>query len=231
MLFRSLSNARGEYCAILDADDAAAPERFEKQVQLLKGFEKAVLVGSSVLLIDGEGRQTGERHIDLEIQPHITFISHDQIAERNPLVHSSIMFRRNEAIRLGGYDEKFEYAHDFDLIQRLATVGELVCVQTPLTKYRVHMANVTYQRGTNYIRLENEMELFRLASERLDLTESGRKLNHRRQALCQLEMAVFQAKKLRLNKAMLYFLGTVRKDPTFSWVRYLWHNKPLRGVL
>jgi hypothetical protein len=42
----------------------------------------------------------------------------------NPLTHTSVMFRRDVVLRVGGYDADLPYAQDYDLWLRLDEAGE-----------------------------------------------------------------------------------------------------------
>ena len=55
----ALREAKGEYAAVLDADDLAAPERFALQVALLDARPNVVVVSSHVRLIDKAGNVVG----------------------------------------------------------------------------------------------------------------------------------------------------------------------------
>ncbi|MDE2223595.1 MAG: glycosyltransferase family 2 protein, partial [Candidatus Omnitrophica bacterium] len=55
-LIQALGQSRGEYVAILDADDVAHPLRFARQVEFLDNDPETVLVGSWVQHIDEKGR-------------------------------------------------------------------------------------------------------------------------------------------------------------------------------
>src|SRR3990167_529764 len=53
------------------------------------------------------------------------------LGARNPFVHSSVMFRAAIVRELGGYDESFRVAQDYDLWLRMARVTRLACLPDP----------------------------------------------------------------------------------------------------
>lgn len=97
-----LTKAKGEYIAILDADDIAEPERIEKQVSFLQSNEKVDLLGTGMTIIDGDGKEVSYRYYPAKGLP-----LHFWMCFRNPLGHPTVMFRRKIV------DDGFLYRKDF----------------------------------------------------------------------------------------------------------------------
>jgi glycosyltransferase involved in cell wall biosynthesis len=57
--------------------------------------------------------------------------------------HGSLFLRRDFLERLGGYDERYRYAGDYDLILRALQSGTLKYWPSPLSRFRVHDASIT----------------------------------------------------------------------------------------
>ena len=57
------------------------------------------------------------------------------------------IFKRERAISVGGMDEKLWYTADWDLWLKLANVGEILYVSTPLSCFRVHNLSQTIHRS------------------------------------------------------------------------------------
>ncbi len=141
-----LKKSKGEYVARFDGDDISFPDRFETQVNFLNKNKEYVLVGSQADLIDGKGnliRKTSLPESDLKIRNKIIF--------RNPIIHPSVMFRKNVVFYLKGYREIFNGAEDYDLWFRLLKFGKFKNFSTPLIKRRWHSEVVTQK---NHIRIE-----------------------------------------------------------------------------
>ncbi len=141
-LNRGLDEAYGLLFARLDADDRAAPHRFERQIRVLADNPSVGLLGSWAQKIDASGRTRG--YLKPETQP-------EKIAEvltrANPFIHSTIMFRTEIGRRLGGYRAAFEATEDYDLWLRMSEVTRLANVAEPLVQYRRHGANVTARKA------------------------------------------------------------------------------------
>lgn len=139
-----LAAARSPYCALLDADDIARPERLELQLDYLESHPECVLVGSRVLLIDAEGAPLCEMFDEFEHG-----VIYDTLLSGRPhhLCNPAIMMRRAAVEQAGGYREGFAPAEDLDLFLRLAEHGQLVNLPQVLTSYRQHLASEGYARA------------------------------------------------------------------------------------
>jgi glycosyltransferase involved in cell wall biosynthesis len=216
----AVSRAKGEFCAVLDADDIAMNDRLQFQVNYLRRNPEVVLLGSHVVELLDTGRE-------IERNSPSGLISHDQLAERNVFVHSSVMFRREVYVSIGGYDERFRYAQDYDLFQRFAMVGECHILNIPLTKLRIHSNSETRKSSSQHIRIADELALSELAPKRLNLSSRGLQLNKRRQALCTLERAWHEFRRAKFFLALWLFRDVIRRDPEMSWIFYLVRGRPI----
>lgn len=135
-LNRGLREARGEYVARLDQDDACLPRRLERQVAVLDAEPDVAIVGTWVDLYDAEGRLVRRMRGSIEDQADfLSLILTNQL----PLAHPSVMFRLAPVLEAGGYDVSLRYAEDQDLWRRLALAGhEARVVRETLLRFRLH---------------------------------------------------------------------------------------------
>jgi glycosyltransferase involved in cell wall biosynthesis len=126
----AIDNAKGEYVAILDADDESVPDRLEKQSNILKQRPDVTVVASQVLEFgDWGGPLSGTWKTD-----DATVLAR-QKAGKMPVPHPSVMMRRAAILEVGGYDTACRRAQDYALFLRLAN-KKIVCIAEPLVKYR-----------------------------------------------------------------------------------------------
>lgn len=134
-----IAHARGEYLALLDADDLAEPERLAAQVAALDADPGLMMVGSHVAVIDETGRKTGmvwKRQTD----PSLAAM---QLLFRNTF-SAVVMFRRG-AIPEGGY-RSLPMAEDYDFNVRVAARGKVANLDRVLTRVRVRKGGLTQTR-------------------------------------------------------------------------------------
>jgi GT2 family glycosyltransferase len=125
--------AKGKYVVRLDSDDLAISGRTAQLSTMLDRDPSLVAVGTQALLIDADDRELGVIAVPQ---------SRDEVRlalpRKNALIHSSVMYRKEAVLSIGGYDEKCLRMQDYDLFLRLANVGHLENSGDVLIKYRVH---------------------------------------------------------------------------------------------
>lgn len=112
-LNRCIEISTGEYIARHDLDDYSVKERFERQITYLENHKSVGILGTGILLFDENG-VWGE-----ELMPRI--VKNEDFLFNNPYKHGSIMFRRSELVRAGGYRVARETLRneDYDLFMKM----------------------------------------------------------------------------------------------------------------
>jgi len=114
-----LARSRGEYIARLDDDDYwIDPKKLEKQVSYLDTHPHCVIVGTGVVVVDGEG---SERYRYLK--PETDTAIRESALFSNPFTHSAVLYRKSVALLAGGYER--EYAEDWILWLAMGKKGTL----------------------------------------------------------------------------------------------------------
>ena len=111
---------RGEYVARMDADDISHRCRLEKQVQFLDGHPDCLVVGTWCHRIDAAGEVSGDWKPCTDSEE-----VRNRLMTTNALAHGSAMVRRAALLQVGGYDETYQYAQDYDLWLRMSERGDV----------------------------------------------------------------------------------------------------------
>jgi glycosyltransferase involved in cell wall biosynthesis len=127
----ALEMSQGEYIAVLDSDDIAFSNRLQVQVDYLNRHTDVNLVGCAFEIINENGALLSTYH-----PPTAPLAVRWELLFRDVIGHSTVMFRRDVALELGGYDSHFLVAEDFDLWVRFAAYGKITQIDGPLIQWR-----------------------------------------------------------------------------------------------
>ena len=131
-LNQGLATSKSQLIARMDADDISMPDRLAEQLVFLNKNPDVVCVGTDPIIID----EDNDELIHLRIPSNNDKIQQPLLSGHCPLEHPSVMFRKEIALKLGGYRKEFEAAEDYDLWLRMGEVGKLANINKPLIKYR-----------------------------------------------------------------------------------------------
>ena len=165
----ALSDSMAPYVAVLDADDLADCSRLSKEVRFLENNPHVGLVASWSLFIDDAG---------IPYAKHTPPLNHRALircmATSNPFVHSSVMFRRSILDQVGNYDERFDYAQDFNLAFRIASQSEIAVIAEYLCSWRRTNGAMTSSLSNRLLRSRDEAIIFEESSKivKFDIMDS-----------------------------------------------------------
>jgi len=113
-----LNNVSCKWVARMDSDDIAVANRFETQLEFLKGHPEIDVLGSAIEEFD---RTPGDlKHFRRLPEKHDEIIK--LMKSRNPVNHMTVFFRSDIAIQAGGYWSK-RYFEDYNLWYEMKKVG------------------------------------------------------------------------------------------------------------
>lgn len=134
-----LEKARGNWIAVIDADDVWHPLKLEIQLRFLEKHPDYILVGSFAQIIDKEGNHL---HTEPKVTDWPTIFK--LIQQKNLFTHSSVVYSRQAVASVGGYSTAVhQYLADYELMKVLCLKGKAANVPVALVKYRIVPHSVT----------------------------------------------------------------------------------------
>ena len=142
---RGVQESAGSLIARLDADDWAYPERLQQQVAYLQAHPDVAVLGSWAIDVNEQGVEQSTRRVPT--QPTLV----RRLIWTNPIINSSVMFRKDAIVDLGSYDASLEYLEDYQLWFRCAEAGLVLAnLPEPLIRYRNSPAQHRKRKRTKW---------------------------------------------------------------------------------
>ena len=131
-----LRQARGEFIAFLDADDLFVPTKLELQAACMQEHPDIPMSHSSYLRVDAQGSV-----LDAVRSGTFSGCVYPAILKSCPIATPTVMLRRRVLHAVGGFDERIHVGEDILLWARIARSSEIVGIDEPLVKVRIHGDN------------------------------------------------------------------------------------------
>jgi len=213
-----LELSRADLIARLDADDVARADRLSLQLAYLHGNLDVVAVGSSVELMDADGRTLGIRRYPVG----------KEMATRGllggcTLAHPAVMMRKAAVLKVGTYRECFRHAEDYDLWLRLTDVGQVDNLPEALIRYRLHAQSVTKRHSARQNFAAKAALLLhrrRLSGERVEDGLSSRPISYH--DLAALNLSVTEQADLAVARLALLFADEASPAELEAALEWTW---------
>ena len=128
-----LRKASTPWIARMDADDYSAPNRLEEQMRALEQASSLSCVGTYAWIFHDDPHEAHG-----EITPPTEFADIKQVLSGSPIIHGSIMVRREAILEVGAYDERYPIVADLDMFDRLLAKCRAATIPKHLLGVRRH---------------------------------------------------------------------------------------------
>lgn len=139
----ALSESRGEFIIILDSDDILRADAVARQASFLRSHWECGLVFGLAYEMHGHTKSeilTGGFGSNEECSD-VLKVTGDLLLRVNPIVSSSVMFRRSCYRDVGGMEPHLRYTHDWEYWIRISRRVRMGFLPVPLVYYRMDTAN------------------------------------------------------------------------------------------
>jgi glycosyltransferase involved in cell wall biosynthesis len=176
---RGAEAARGEYLALLDADDVWDTHKIARQIDLMQRIPEAVATYCDHRRIDADGRVIAASGACYGLRGSGRIF--DALLRGNFILTASVMLMRRDAyVRAGGFtDDRVFWGDDFSLSLRLSTCGAILYQAETLVSYRQHGANTS---GSKYEQSRGDAHAFDVLVRHLQANGDSTLLPSARQA-------------------------------------------------
>jgi len=135
-----LQAARAKYVARMDADDISLPNRLQRQFDFLEAHSHIDIVGTHIAILETSGKVRK----DLALRPRLPGHTRWSLLFYCALAHPTVMARRSVLVGLGGYDERFVPAEDYELWLRAVQAGNAIAnLDEILLHYRMNPQGIS----------------------------------------------------------------------------------------
>jgi glycosyltransferase involved in cell wall biosynthesis len=131
-LNKLLNLTNHEWIAIQDDDDIWLDKKLERQIQFINQYD---IIGTFIEYINSEGFSVGGPKLKIsdDLIKLFSFTGNNQIA------NTSAIFKKNDALSIGGWDETLDGIEDFDFWLKLMRLNKkFINISEILVRHRIH---------------------------------------------------------------------------------------------
>lgn len=164
-----LEAACHELCAVMDADDIALPDRFEKQLKAFEEYPEVSVVGGLI----HEFIHEIDNVVGIRIVPEHNEDIKDYLKSRCPMNLVTVMLKKSDVMAVGGYLDWY-CEEDYYLWIRMTLAGcKFYNIQENLVNVRVGKEMYQRRGGWRYFKSEASIQRFMWKNKLISLPRFG----------------------------------------------------------
>ncbi len=222
-----LVKSSGDLVAFLDVDDIWMPTKIEKQLALYDELksDEAFVFTDYYLDYENDTCRAFTGYSDYNVCTQSNFSKEDfQLAfiRRNFVgTASTVMFNRELALKIGGFNNRLNHSEDFDFILRYSQHGCVYAINEPLATKRSHGANLSGDLKLHF------WSHYTALKSNIDLTSSFTRFNYRREVEYEMMLShdmylirfCNQVYELSIKKGLKEYFKAILKMKTFRGLK------------
>jgi glycosyltransferase involved in cell wall biosynthesis len=138
----AISKSKGELIAFLDQDDWWEPTKLEKQVPLFKEENVGLVFSNASIYEEKSGKKIGNFFTSISLSSAAEAVSRRLFLE-NFIIACTVVIRKEVFKIVGGFDENYKTADDYDLSYRISKISELRVVNESLATWRLRSSSIS----------------------------------------------------------------------------------------
>ncbi len=137
-LNKALALAKGQYIARIDHDDIYFNNKLQRQIEFFDNNPDCKILFTDVLKIDEDG-DILPSYNRVKTSEDIFYLMHFI----NPVIHPAVIIEKTVLTNIGGYNEEYKFAQDYELWSRLIYKYKFYKLNEPLLKYRTSKKQIS----------------------------------------------------------------------------------------
>lgn len=157
----ALGLATYDIVARMDSDDISVPDRFEKQINILKENPNISIIGGAIL----EFIETPSNALGKRVCPLSNAEIKNYMKSRCGFNHVTVMFRKNDVLKAGGYKDWFWNEDYYLWIRMMMNNCLFMNIEDVLVNVRVGKDMYARRGGLKYFKSEYKLQKFMLKNK------------------------------------------------------------------
>lgn len=160
-----VEHVKNELIARMDADDIAAPNRFEKQLAMFKADPELGMIGSNISeFIDNESNIVSHRMV-----PSVNEEIRSYMKRRCAFNHMTVMYKKSEVLKAGNYQDWFWNEDYYLWIRMMLSNCKFANIPESLVNVRVGKDMYARRGGWRYFKSEKGLQFYMLKHKMISL--------------------------------------------------------------
>lgn len=176
--------AQHNWIARMDADDIMMPHRLERHIEFIQAAPEVIMWGAWMYQINAEGQRIGYMEYGPQTPEDNERIKREALDTF--MANPTTCFRKDIALKIGGFNENLMAAGDIEFMSRMIYEGQLRVIPEHLMMYRIHGSAISTGKK------RYQMQVARFVIARAKARNAGQSLTLEEYRAMQAKRPVWQ---------------------------------------